>query len=161
QGLRRQRPVGVGVGQRLTAAGAGEEEDLADRRLGNVSLAYPPRRTAGVSGTEGLLRLGGGAEGDRAEDVGVGAVIDLGPAVERVLVALGAFEADAEERGGRLLAPLVNGHALLAAPEQVEGGPVGVHVVEARAGGLGLLDLLDVLLRRVSLAAGGAEDAVD
>ena len=41
------------------------------------------------------------------EDVGERAVIGLGPLVGRMLVALGAFEPDAEERRRDLLAPLL------------------------------------------------------
>ena len=68
------------------------------------------------------------------EDVGVGAVVDLGPAVEGVLVALGALDADAEKSGRRLLAPLIDRHRLLPPPEQVERRFVGVGVGPALVG---------------------------
>ena len=92
-------------------------------------------------------RLRAGAEGHLVEDVGERPVIDLGPAVGRVLVALGAFEPHAEERGRHLLAPLLQLHRPLAAPEQVERLAILVGVVEAALDGLVLLgDQLDPLL---------------
>ena len=67
--------------------------------------------------------LGGEAELNVGEDVGERAVVGLGPAVERVLVALGAFDPDAQERRGRALGQRLDRDVLTAdepPPEQVE-----------------------------------------
>ena len=46
---------------------------------------------------------------DLGEDIGdTSSVIGLGPAVERVLVALGTFEPDAHQRDGRSLGHLLD-----------------------------------------------------
>src|SRR5262249_25890602 len=56
---------------------------------------------------------GGGADRRRAagarlgEHIRIGAVIGLRPAIERMLVALSAFDADAQERGRRQLRHLL------------------------------------------------------
>ena len=75
-----------------------------------------------------------------ANDVGERAVVGLGPAVERVLVALGAFDPDAQERRGRALGQRLDRDVLPVdepPPEQVEarlgGVVVGGPVLAARS----------------------------
>ena len=152
----------------LLVSGSGSGVPLAGRAnvhftdRSNLLLLVAVLLALGVFLVEDLLGLRRDAELDRGEDVGVGAVIGLGPAVEGVLVALGALDADAEEGGGGLLAPLFGRHSLLPPPEQVESWLVGVGVRPALVGvGLQFRVLLDVFLRRLAVAAGGAEDAVD
>src|SRR5262249_4357478 len=83
---------------------------------------------------QGRPRLGRDAERHRAEQVGVAPVVLLGPPVEGMLVALSAFQADAQERHGGLLAPDFGRRALLPAPEQVERLAVRIGRLEALLG---------------------------
>ena len=79
-----------------------------------------------------------------------------------MFVALGTLEADAEERGGGLLAPLLVRHSPLLAPEQVERLAVGVLRLLALLLGLfDLRDLFDVLVEGHLVPAGRREDALD
>src|SRR5260370_25876567 len=111
----RQRPQ-----RSALAAAARPEEDLTNlhilvgRLAGRVCLA---RCRLGL---ERLGRVGLHAERNPREDVPVGAVVNLRPAIERVLVALRTLEPHAEERGRSLLAPLVRRQRLLATPEEVD-----------------------------------------
>ncbi len=101
-------------------AAVADDEDFADQvdlalflALRAAAARRSPRRPA-------FFDFGRHARRSPGEDVGERAVVGLGPAVERVLVALGTFQADAQERGGRLLAPLLDGTCLLPPPEQIE-----------------------------------------
>src|SRR5205823_2910471 len=115
-----QRPGdGRALPDRLALRGdrLGTYEDLThdDLRLG-LAGDLPDLAVLLVDNRAGLRR---GAEVDRAEDIGVVPVVVLRPAVEGVLVALGALEPDAQEGDRRLFAPLLDRHGLQSSPEQV------------------------------------------
>src|SRR5262249_6018625 len=111
QGLGRQRLIGFRMRQGpvrrtlpLAAAAHGADVYFADLGKPLVAALLPriPLLVGLVNRSLGVRR---GANTDLGEDVGIGAVIDLRPAVERMLVTLGAFDSNAEKRGCGLLTP--------------------------------------------------------
>src|SRR6185369_10878530 len=71
----------------------------------------------------------GMTDADAGERIGIGTVIGLGPAVERMLMALGAFNAHAHERGRGQFRHLFESEKLIARktpPKQIEAIALGV-----------------------------------
>ena len=65
-------------------------------------------------------------DADGGENVRISAILGLRPAIERMLVALGALDAHAEERGGGAFAPDLDGDGGLPAPVEIERVALGV-----------------------------------
>src|SRR5438128_554981 len=118
-------------------------EDFADGSLLVLLLGRGLALANRVLGVDAFLGLGRRADRHLAEDVGIGAIVGLGPAVKRMFVALGTFEANAEKGRGGLFAPLLDGDVYAPLPEQVEAWPVGVIGGESLLGFL--LDRLHLL----------------
>src|SRR5438045_1843362 len=97
----------------------GEENLAQGRQLLIVRLALALLLTVLVLGRDGLLAIRRHTAADLAKNVSVGAVVGLRPPVKRVLMALGAFEANAHERVRSLLAPLFQRRVAAAKPKQV------------------------------------------
>jgi hypothetical protein len=76
--------------------------------------------------------FGGRPEADRVEEVAEAVKVVLGPLVERVLVALGTFEPDAEEGVAEADDPLLGLPEVIPGPEVGQRLAVGVHLGLAR-----------------------------
>ena len=142
-------PPGIRVFEHFRSA-VGHTRGRGTRGSGRLTSSL------GLSATRacGFGRL---ADRHGAEDVGVGTIVRLGPAVEGVLVALGALDADAHERRRRAFAPLLARHRLPAPPIEVEGLPLGVvGVVTPEELIVELADLLHPGFGILPFAAGGA-----
>ena len=147
--------LGQPGGQPGAAVGGlgGSSKTGPPRALGFITLPVRGWRTSPDAGGEDDLVVGQAAllAADLREEGGEAVVVVLGPALERVVVALGALDADAEEELGRRL-----DRALRVAADPVV---VGRRVREGRA--VGRQQLADELVHRHVPLEARADPAVE